>query len=48
MNIILAEECGQDLKKVEEDTQRDYWMTAEEAIEYGLVSKICHVKKDIK
>jgi ATP-dependent Clp protease protease subunit len=40
LNKILAENTGQDLKKVEEDAERDYWMTAEEAQKYGLVDKV--------
>lgn len=40
INRMLAAECGQDLKKVEEDTVRDYWMSAEEALKYGLIDKI--------
>ena len=40
INSMLAEACGQDLKKVEEDTARDYWMSAEEALNYGLIGKI--------
>lgn len=48
INQLLADECGQSLIKVEEDTQRDYWMTAPEAIEYGLVGKIIKSKKELK
>jgi ATP-dependent Clp protease, protease subunit len=40
VNHVLAEATGQPFAKVDEDTQRDYWMTAEEAQEYGLVSGI--------
>ena len=40
INQLLALECGQPMKKVEEDTTRDYWMDAAEALEYGLISKI--------
>ncbi|MFY7929351.1 MAG: ATP-dependent Clp protease proteolytic subunit [Oligoflexus sp.] len=40
INHLLAEECKQPLEKVEEDTTRDYWMTAEEALKYGLITKI--------
>ena len=40
INQMLAEECGQALAKVEEDTSRDYWMSAKEALEYGLIAKI--------
>ncbi len=47
INQILAEECGQELARVAEDTQRDYWMTAEEALEYGLITKIITTKSEI-
>ena len=40
LNSIIAEQTGQPLEKVEQDTDRNYWMSATEAIEYGLVSKI--------
>jgi len=40
INKLIAEETGQKLEKVEKDTDRDYWMNAEEALEYGLISKI--------
>ena len=37
---ILAENCNQPFEKVLADTERDYWMTAEQALEYGLVDHI--------
>ena len=37
---IIAERTGQSIDRVGEDTQRDYWMSAEESVEYGLVGKI--------
>ncbi|MFQ5631414.1 MAG: ATP-dependent Clp protease proteolytic subunit [bacterium] len=40
LNEIIAEQTGQPLKKVEQDTDRNFWMTAKEALEYGLVGKI--------
>ena len=40
MNKILAEKTGQPIEKIEKDTERDYYMTAEEAKEYGLVDQI--------
>ena len=39
MNRILAEATGQTIKKIEQDTDRDYYMNAEESIAYGLVDK---------
>lgn len=40
INSIIAEQTGQPVARVTEDTQRDYWMSAEESVEYGLVGKI--------
>jgi ATP-dependent Clp protease protease subunit len=40
LNQILAKHTGQNLKKVEQDTDRDYYMTAEEAVKYGLIDKV--------
>ena len=40
LNIILSEASGQSIAKIEEDTDRDFYLTAEEAIEYGLADKI--------
>ena len=48
INKLLAEETGTDLKKVEKDTVRDYWMTAPEALDYGLVDKIVDHVDQIK
>ena len=40
LNEILAQNTGQKLSKVEKDVDRDYWMTAEEAVKYGLADKV--------
>ena len=40
LNSILASNTGQPLKKIEKDTDRDYIMTAEEAVEYGMIDKV--------
>lgn len=37
---ILAENCGQPLEKVEKDFNRDFWMSANEAVEYGIVDAV--------
>jgi len=37
---LIADECGQDYEKVEEDIKRDRWLSPEEAAEYGLIGKI--------
>ncbi len=40
LNKLLSEKTGQDIKKIEKDTERDHYLTAKEALEYGLVDKI--------
>lgn len=40
LNEIFAAETGQPLERIEKDTERDYWMSAQQAVEYGLVGKI--------
>lgn len=40
LNEILAKNTGQKLSQIEKDVDRDYWMTAEEAVKYGLVDKV--------
>ncbi|OGG99064.1 MAG: ATP-dependent Clp protease proteolytic subunit [Candidatus Lambdaproteobacteria bacterium RIFOXYD1_FULL_56_27] len=37
INDILVQHTGQDLKKIQNDTERDYFLTADEAVKYGLV-----------
>lgn len=40
LNKILASNTGKDIKKIERDTERDYYLESEEALEYGLVDKV--------
>ncbi len=40
LNKIFAEATGQPLDKIEQDTNRNFWLTAEEAVQYGLVGHI--------
>lgn len=40
INKIISEETGRPLEQVEKDTDRDFWMSVEEAIEYGIVNKV--------
>jgi ATP-dependent Clp protease, protease subunit len=44
LNRILAQHTNQSLKKIEQDTDRDYFMTADEALKYGIVDKIIRKK----
>lgn len=43
--IILSEKSGQNYKKIWKDADRDYWMTAEEAKEYGMIDEVLQRKK---
>jgi ATP-dependent Clp protease protease subunit len=45
LNRILAKHTGQNIKKIEKDTDRDYYMSADEAKEYGIIDKILSSKK---
>ncbi|MCS5569802.1 MAG: ATP-dependent Clp endopeptidase proteolytic subunit ClpP [Pseudomonadales bacterium] len=44
LNEILAEHTSQAIEKIAEDTDRDYWMNPEEALEYGLVDTVQHAR----
>lgn len=40
INGLLSKACDQPIEKIDKDTNRDYWMTAEDAVEYGLAGEI--------
>jgi len=46
LNKILAENTGQSVRKIEKDTERDFFMSAEEALKYGLIDKVLK-KRDL-
>lgn len=46
INEILAERTGQPLEKIAKDTDRDFYMTALEAVEYGIIDEVIIKKKD--
>jgi ATP-dependent Clp protease protease subunit len=46
LNGILAHHTGQSEEKIKADTERDYWLTAQDAVVYGLVDKVLEPKKD--
>ena len=48
INQLIADETGQDLERVAKDTDRDYWMSVEEAIDYGIVNKVVSSIADIQ
>jgi ATP-dependent Clp protease protease subunit len=47
LNNIFAEATGQPLEKIKADTDRDYWMSAQDAVTYGLVGKIISKRTEI-
>ncbi len=47
INRLIAEETGNPLEKVEKDTDRDYWMNAEEAVSYGLLSRVIKTRGEL-
>jgi len=46
MNVLMAKHCSQTPEKVREDTERDNFMTADDALAYGLVDRIVHSRSD--
>ena len=46
LNQILSERTGQPLEKIERDVERDYWLDAKEAKEYGLVDEVLERRPD--
>lgn len=47
INQMIAEETGKSVDDVAKDTDRDYWLDAEAAKSYGLISNICTSRKDL-
>ena len=47
LNRILAEHTGQPIEKIERDTDRDFYLSAEEALEYGLIDEIVTTRKKV-
>jgi ATP-dependent Clp protease protease subunit len=48
INELYAQETGQPIEKVSDDTDRDYWMSAHEAVEYGLIHKVISSYEDLE
>ena len=48
LNQIFADATGKSLEQIKKDTDRDFWMSADEAVKYGLVSKIVTNQGEIK
>lgn len=47
LNELLAAETGQKMERIEEDTNRDFWLSAAEAKEYGLIDRVVKSRKDL-
>lgn len=47
INTIISNASGQPMEKVQRDTDRNYWMSAEEAVNYGIVNKIITNRSEI-
>jgi len=45
LNNILAKHTGQDLEKISKDTDRDFYLTAEEAKDYGIIDQVIKTKE---
>jgi ATP-dependent Clp protease protease subunit len=48
INDLIAQETGKPLDQVAKDTDRDYWLSATEALEYGLISKVVSKREDLE
>lgn len=48
LNRIFARETGQPVEKIEADTNRNFWLSAEEAVAYGLVGKVVEHAREIE
>jgi len=46
LNKILAQNTGQSVRKIEKDTERDFFMSAEEALKYGLIDKVLKKREE--
>lgn len=47
LNRIFADATGKSLEQIKKDTDRDFWMSAQEAVDYGLVNKIIRNRREI-
>ncbi len=47
INLLISKETGKSIETVEKDTDRDYWMSAEEAVSYGLLSNVITSRLDL-
>lgn len=48
LNQIFAEATGQKVERIEKDTQRDFWLNTQEALDYGLLGQVIRTADDLK
>ena len=48
LNSLIAEQTGTSLEQVTKDTERDFWLDSDEAVKYGLISKIISKKSELQ
>lgn len=48
LNRIFSEATGQSIERIEQDTRRDFWLTTEQALEYGLLGKVIHTIDELR
>ena len=48
INELISSETGKPIKQIEKDTDRDFWMNSDEALEYGLVSRIISSRAEVE
>lgn len=47
LNRIFSDATGQSMERIEKDTERDFWLSAEDAVEYGLVHKVIRTEEEL-
>lgn len=47
LNRIFSDATGQSMERIEKDTERDFWLSAEDAVEYGLVHKVIRTEDEL-
>ncbi|CAN5282286.1 ATP-dependent Clp endopeptidase proteolytic subunit ClpP [soil metagenome] len=47
LNRIIAHHCGRTIEEVERDSDRDHWLSAEDAVKYGLVDQVLENKQEL-
>ncbi len=48
INVLISNETGQTVEKVSHDTDRDFWMSADESVEYGLISRTIETRAELE